>query len=417
MAGLPTLILKGDAALVIQRNIDSVRWEGFETAIRSQGGRVTGVYFLQHPDNSRIVVKLSKNGKDTIDLQKFMTDIANVPDARSVEIASSEGERIVNVLRDCLSGKSREDFKTKLGSSQFTDFVIMEVVEGKSFNEILPADFVETLSDANVLKAIGKQAVVDAFLGIGDRFHVGYNPGNLMVDSSRTIYAIDNDTDTKGIDYSEKIKTIEGLLNEGSEFDQLLRFIRTAAFNSGVLSSELGIKEVTRIIRSDSTKRAIKTGIKEGFKAIKAKARMIQEGDHLYDTSQAVINLDARRKKCFLTTACTEYKGLPDNCVELETLRQFRDHYMYNLPRGKYLINLYYYISPIIIDRINSSMNRVIVYEGMYKTITTCVQYICEDREEEALAMYCRMVIDLSREYLTETQISRIQEEMYCDEC
>lgn len=31
---------------------------------------------------------------------------------------------------------------------------------------------------------------------------------------------------------------------------------------------------------------------------------------------------------CFLTTACCKYKGLPDDCAELETLRRFRDNYL-----------------------------------------------------------------------------------------
>ena len=58
---------------------------------------------------------------------------------------------------------------------------------------------------------------------------------------------------------------------------------------------------------------------------------------------------------CFLTTACTEAKGLPDNCRELETLRHFRDNYMMNVPEGKADIAHYYKTAPSIVNAINNS--------------------------------------------------------------
>lgn len=58
---------------------------------------------------------------------------------------------------------------------------------------------------------------------------------------------------------------------------------------------------------------------------------------------------------CFLTTACTEAKGLPDNCIELETLRHFRDNYMMNTPDGKADIAHYYKMAPSIVNAINNS--------------------------------------------------------------
>jgi hypothetical protein len=36
---------------------------------------------------------------------------------------------------------------------------------------------------------------------------------------------------------------------------------------------------------------------------------------------------------CFITTACIEAKGLPDYCLEINVMRQFRDEYIKNLPR------------------------------------------------------------------------------------
>lgn len=37
---------------------------------------------------------------------------------------------------------------------------------------------------------------------------------------------------------------------------------------------------------------------------------------------------------CYLTTACVEAKGLPDDCEELTILRDFRDHWLKKQPGG-----------------------------------------------------------------------------------
>ena len=51
---------------------------------------------------------------------------------------------------------------------------------------------------------------------------------------------------------------------------------------------------------------------------------------------------------CFLTSACTAARGLPDNCRELTVLRAFRDGYMQTLPEGKRDIQEYYRCAPVI---------------------------------------------------------------------
>ena len=38
---------------------------------------------------------------------------------------------------------------------------------------------------------------------------------------------------------------------------------------------------------------------------------------------------------CFLTSACTEARGLPDDCHELTVLRSFRDGYLRSQPEGE----------------------------------------------------------------------------------
>lgn len=60
---------------------------------------------------------------------------------------------------------------------------------------------------------------------------------------------------------------------------------------------------------------------------------------------------------CFLTTACCKYKGLPDDCAELETLRRFRDTYLKETEYGSELIRAYYESAPALVERIELQRN------------------------------------------------------------
>lgn len=58
---------------------------------------------------------------------------------------------------------------------------------------------------------------------------------------------------------------------------------------------------------------------------------------------------------CFLTTAVCDYLGKPDDCVELNTLRHFRDTWLRNQPDGPALIAQYYNKAPLIVSRLKAS--------------------------------------------------------------
>lgn len=103
---------------------------------------------------------------------------------------------------------------------------------------------------------------------------------------------------------------------------------------------------------------------------------------------------------CYLTTACVGYKGLADDCVELSTLREFRDTYMKELPSGKEEVQEYYETAPGIVDAINSSDEAGCVYEAIYSdVIEPCVKLIQEGKNEEAYKKYKEMVADLKSKY------------------
>ena len=53
---------------------------------------------------------------------------------------------------------------------------------------------------------------------------------------------------------------------------------------------------------------------------------------------------------CFITTACVEAAKLPDNCIELESMRHLRDVYLAKSDEGRGLIQEYYKIEPNTFD-------------------------------------------------------------------
>lgn len=88
---------------------------------------------------------------------------------------------------------------------------------------------------------------------------------------------------------------------------------------------------------------------------------------------------------CYLTTACCEYKGLPDDCEELEVLRKFRDEYV-----PAVLVVEYYKTAPNIVPMLTDKE-----LEHIYQVITACVKDIKEDKKESALNRYTNMVAQL----------------------
>ncbi len=104
---------------------------------------------------------------------------------------------------------------------------------------------------------------------------------------------------------------------------------------------------------------------------------------------------------CFITSACVEYKGLTDDCVELQTLRKYRDIMVQEDEsfRGKVLE--YYRKAPLIIQQIEKSGKRDMIYDNLYcQMIRPCVALLEEGKTEEAKLLYLNCYEQLSNEYL-----------------
>ena len=104
---------------------------------------------------------------------------------------------------------------------------------------------------------------------------------------------------------------------------------------------------------------------------------------------------------CFLTSACTEARGLPDDCMELTVLRAFRDGYLKKLPQGQAEICKYYHIAPVIVDKIHSLPDANEILDKIYtELVLPCVEMIQCGNYEAAYLKYRDYTQLLRRQYL-----------------
>ena len=92
---------------------------------------------------------------------------------------------------------------------------------------------------------------------------------------------------------------------------------------------------------------------------------------------------------CFLTSACTEARGLPDDCHELTVLRNYRDSYLKSLPEGEAEISEYYKIAPQIVTTIKQRSDALQIFDDIYNDLVApCVAMIEKGENDEAHVLY-----------------------------
>jgi hypothetical protein len=111
---------------------------------------------------------------------------------------------------------------------------------------------------------------------------------------------------------------------------------------------------------------------------------------------------DSPKKKsddCFLTSALVSYLNKPDDCDELTTLRRFRDEYMKSTEEGTQLVDEYYKIAPIIVEKIETSGKREVYYKYINEVVERCIKLFNINENERVLNEYKFMVINLKKEF------------------
>lgn len=120
-----------------------------------------------------------------------------------------------------------------------------------------------------------------------------------------------------------------------------------------------------------------------------------------YNYKECPIYKSGNSSGCYLTSACIFAKGLKDDCHELTTLRQFRDQWLAKTTKGKKLIKQYYEIAPKVVSSINDREDKLTIYQKIYnKMILPCVEFIENEKYEEALGLYQNWTLKLEKEYV-----------------
>lgn len=105
---------------------------------------------------------------------------------------------------------------------------------------------------------------------------------------------------------------------------------------------------------------------------------------------------------CYLTSACVEAMGLPDDCMELTTLRNFRDNWLANQPGGKEEIQRYYEVAPGIVAAIQTKETAKKIFADIYSgLVRPCVVLIQDRRMNEAWTLYRDTTERLKSDYLS----------------
>lgn len=109
-----------------------------------------------------------------------------------------------------------------------------------------------------------------------------------------------------------------------------------------------------------------------------------------------------RKKKCYITTATCETLGRPDDCLELTTLRFFRDEILMATPQGRRDVEEYHRTADRIVEKINYESDAYRIYQEIYqKSIEPAVRAIQKREYNEAYILYREMVMELKSRFLT----------------
>lgn len=105
---------------------------------------------------------------------------------------------------------------------------------------------------------------------------------------------------------------------------------------------------------------------------------------------------EKKKSGCFLSTAACQFKGLPDDCDELETLRRFRDDHLLKSEHGAAMVAHYYSVAPDIAESLIDPEE----LESVWQVISHCAQNIRLGHFEQATSEYIALVRSLQHKYL-----------------
>lgn len=103
---------------------------------------------------------------------------------------------------------------------------------------------------------------------------------------------------------------------------------------------------------------------------------------------------------CYLTSACVETRGLPDDCEELTVLRNFRDNWLKQQPGGAEEVAEYYEAAPQIVAEINKRADAREIWNALYDALVApCVKLIRCGEMERARERYKKTALKLKEQF------------------
>lgn len=112
------------------------------------------------------------------------------------------------------------------------------------------------------------------------------------------------------------------------------------------------------------------------------------------------IESDSKSSSCYITTMAVSILGLDDNCVVLNTLRNFRNEYLRKTPECIPLLVEYDVFGPDIARALESDPDKVIIAGGlMQNSLIPVCQCIQEKDYDKAISIYKEMVTSLKLKY------------------
>lgn len=112
--------------------------------------------------------------------------------------------------------------------------------------------------------------------------------------------------------------------------------------------------------------------------------------------------MDNENSGCYLTTACVAARGLSDTCIELQTLRAFRDNELAHRPGGRAEIEEYYQLAPHIVEAINLRPDAGEIWAYVYdELVKPCVHLIQGRHNDEAYRLYKEYTCALYGKFLS----------------
>jgi len=160
--------------------------------------------------------------------------------------------------------------------------------------------------------------------------------------------------------------------------------------------------EGTMNITNNKTGETEKHGSSERYYKIEGgKVVVWDHGNTTIVGSDQTVKFGSPPSGCYITSACTETANLPDTCLELTILRNFRDTYVRQLPNGEELIASYYTLAPPIVASIKNSPQSAEIFKRLYEDeVLPIVALIQSGDHAAALERYVLMTKKLEQDYL-----------------